>query len=85
MRQVLLPEIVSRALLSLRGEAGANDAVFRSREGGGHLTERSVNGMVKRAAAKAASARRSRPTGSDMPTARTPSIVVHRCQRFRPP
>ena len=50
---MLSPEIVSRALLSLRGEAGANDAVFRSREGGGHLTERSVNGMVKRAAAKA--------------------------------
>ena len=53
VRQVLLPEIVSRALLSLRGEAGANDAVFPSREGGGHLTERTVNGMVKRAAAKA--------------------------------
>jgi integrase/recombinase XerD len=53
VRQVLLPEIVSRALLSLRGDAGANDPVFASREGGGHLTERTVNGMVKRAAAKA--------------------------------
>ena len=38
---------------ALRGEAGANDAVFPSREGGGHLTERTVNGMVKRTAARA--------------------------------
>ena len=53
VRQVLLPEIVSRSLLSLRGDAGANDPVFPSRKGGGHLTERAVNGMVKRAAAKA--------------------------------
>jgi site-specific recombinase XerD len=53
VRQVLLPEIVSRALLSLRGEAGNNDAVFRSRMGGGKPTERNVNAMVKRAAAKA--------------------------------
>src|SRR6516162_7133172 len=34
VRQVLLPEIVSRALLSLRGDAGANDPVFASRKGG---------------------------------------------------
>jgi integrase/recombinase XerD len=53
VRQVLLPEIVSRSLLSLRGNAGANDAVFASRKGGGRLTERAVNGMVKRSAAKA--------------------------------
>jgi integrase/recombinase XerD len=52
VRQVLLPEIVSRALLSLRGDAGNSDAVFPSREGG-HLTERTVNAMVKRAASKA--------------------------------
>jgi integrase/recombinase XerD len=50
VRQVLLPEIVSRSLLSLRGDAGANDPVFASRKGGGRLTERAVNGMVKRAA-----------------------------------
>jgi integrase/recombinase XerD len=50
VRQVLLPEIVSRSLLSLRGHAGANDAVFASRKGGGRLTERAVNAMVKRAA-----------------------------------
>jgi site-specific recombinase XerD len=53
MRQVLLPEIVSRSVLSLRGDAGANDAVFASRKGGRRLTERTVHAMVKRAAAKA--------------------------------
>ena len=53
VRQVLLPEIVSRSLLSLRGDAGEGDHVFRSRMGGGKLTERNVNAMVKRAAAKA--------------------------------
>jgi integrase-like protein len=52
VRQVLLPDIVSRSLLSLRGDAGANDPVFGSRKGG-HLTERAVNGMVKRTARKA--------------------------------
>src|SRR6185295_10555531 len=45
VRQVLLPEIVSRSLLSLRGDAGDGDPLFRSRMGG-HLTERAVNGMV---------------------------------------
>ena len=49
VRQVLLPEIVSRSLLSLRGDAGANDPVFVSRKGG-RLNERTVNDMVKRAA-----------------------------------
>jgi integrase/recombinase XerD len=48
VRQVLLPEIVSRSLLSLRGDAGANDPVFVSRKGG--RAERTVNDMVKRAA-----------------------------------
>jgi len=49
----MLTEIVSRSLLSLPGNADANDPVFRSRMGGGKLTERNVNAMVKRAAAKA--------------------------------
>jgi site-specific recombinase XerD len=53
VRQVLLPAIVSRALLALRGDAGANDPLFPSREGGGQLTVRAVRGMVKRAAARA--------------------------------
>jgi len=52
-RQVLLPEAVSRALLSLRGDAGANDPLFASRKTGARLTERAVLGIVKRAAAKA--------------------------------
>jgi integrase/recombinase XerD len=37
VRQVLLPAIVSRALLALRGDAGTNDHVFASRKGGGPL------------------------------------------------
>jgi integrase/recombinase XerD len=49
VRQVLLPEIVSRSLLPLRGDAGANDYVFPSRKGGGRLTEHAVHAMVKRA------------------------------------
>jgi integrase/recombinase XerD len=49
VRQVLLPEVLSRSLLSLRGDAGANDPVFAKRNGG-RLTERAVNKMVKRAA-----------------------------------
>ena len=52
-RQVLLPEVVCRSLLSLRGEAGSDDPVFRSRKGGRRLTERAVNHMLKRAAAGA--------------------------------
>ena len=52
VRQVLLPDIVSRSLLSLRDDAGVNDPVFGSRKGGG-LAERTVNDMVKRAAAEA--------------------------------
>jgi len=52
-RQVLLPEALSRALVSLRGDAGANDPVFASRKTGARLTERAVLGIVKRAAATA--------------------------------
>ena len=51
-REVLLPEVVARSLLSLRGDAGANDPVFASPRGG-HLTERAVNYMLKRAATNA--------------------------------
>lgn len=52
VRQVLLPKTVSRALLALRGDAGANDPPFPSRKGG-PLTERAVHGTVKRTAAAA--------------------------------
>jgi integrase/recombinase XerD len=53
VRQVLLPEVVSKSLLSIRGDAGANDVVFPSRKGGGRLTERAILGMLKRTAVKA--------------------------------
>jgi len=53
IRQVLLPEIVSKSLLSLRGDAGTSDPVFPSRKSGGKLTERAIHGMVKRAAKRA--------------------------------
>ena len=33
VRQVLLPDIFNRSLLSLRGGAGANDPVFTCRKG----------------------------------------------------
>jgi integrase/recombinase XerD len=51
-REVLLPEVVSRSLLSLRGDAGANDPIFASPRGG-HLTERAINYILKRAATEA--------------------------------
>lgn len=50
VRQVLLPEVVSRALLSIRDDASANDPVFASRKQRGRLTERGIHAMVKRAA-----------------------------------
>jgi site-specific recombinase XerD len=53
VRQILLPKNVSRSLLALRGDAGANDPVFASRKEGGHLTEHSVHVMVKRTATSA--------------------------------
>lgn len=52
VRQVLLPEIVSRSLLSLRGDASDDAPVFAARHGG-PLTERAVSAMVKRTAANA--------------------------------
>jgi integrase/recombinase XerD len=45
--------VITQTLLSLRGDAGANDPVFASRKGGGRLTQQAVHGMVKRAAKKA--------------------------------
>jgi hypothetical protein len=83
VRQVLLPEIVSRSLLSLRGDAGANDPVFASRKGGGRLTERGVHAMVKRAARRPASMLTYRCTGCGTPTARTQSTVAPACRKSR--
>lgn len=53
VRQVLLPSAVTKSLLALRGDAGANDAVFASHNGGRRLTERTVNYMLKRTAKRA--------------------------------
>jgi site-specific recombinase XerD len=53
VRQVLLPKSVSRLLLALRADAGANDPVFASRKLGGHLDPHSVHDMVKRTAKRA--------------------------------
>ncbi|CAN1721396.1 integrase/recombinase XerD [Hyphomicrobium sp. 1Nfss2.1] len=52
VRQVLLPEIVSRSLIELRGASSPTDAVFTARHGGA-LTERAVHAMIKRAAKRA--------------------------------
>jgi site-specific recombinase XerD len=51
-REVLLPDVVGRSLLSFRGDAGANEPVFASPHGG-RLGERAINYMLKRAAARA--------------------------------
>jgi Phage integrase family len=75
VRQVLLHEIVSRSLLSLRGDAGANDPVFASRNGGA-LAERTVNDMVSVRPPERASMCRFHHIGCAMPTARTPSTVA---------
>jgi integrase/recombinase XerD len=52
VRQVLLPEAVSKSLLSLRGDAGANDPVFPTRTGT-RLKQRAISYMIKRAAKRA--------------------------------
>jgi integrase/recombinase XerD len=79
-REVLLPEVVGRSLLSLRGDAGASDPVFASPRGG-HLTERAVNYMLKRTAAKARGSARSSPrTGFATPTPATQLTVALHCQ-----
>jgi integrase/recombinase XerD len=51
-RQVLLPAVVSRSLLSLRDDAADDAPVFPSRTGD-HLGRRAVLGLLKRAATKA--------------------------------
>jgi integrase/recombinase XerD len=52
-RTVLMPESVWNALLSLRGDAGEETPVFRSRKGG-HLDESQVWRIVRKAAKRAA-------------------------------
>lgn len=52
-RTVLLKSKSWQQLLSLRGDAGAVDPIFRSRKGGGHLDVSQVRRIVYSAAAKA--------------------------------
>jgi len=70
--------VVGRSLLSLGGDAGANDAVFASPRGG-HLTERAVNYMLVRQPMQG-SIPSSRRTGSATPTPATPSIAALPCR-----
>ncbi|WP_207462147.1 tyrosine-type recombinase/integrase [Azospirillum sp. SYSU D00513] len=51
-RTVLLSAGTWRVLLALRGAAGDEDPMFRSRKGGGHLDPATVRRIVKRAAAR---------------------------------
>jgi integrase len=85
VRQVLLPEIVSRALLPLRGDAGNNDAVFRSRLGRrqAHRAQGQRHGQA-RGSQGLASTRRFPRTGCATPTARTPSTAALLSPKFRP-
>jgi integrase/recombinase XerD len=53
VRQVLLFEAVSKALLELRGDAGSNDPVFATRRGGVRLKQRAIGYMMKRTAKRA--------------------------------
>jgi integrase/recombinase XerD len=49
VRNILLPEIVSRSLLALRGDAGPNDPVFVNKKGE-RTYARAVHRMMKKAA-----------------------------------
>jgi site-specific recombinase XerD len=81
VRQALLPEAVSRALLALRGDAGANDAVFASRKTGAQLAERAILGLVKRAAARAGLEAPVSPHWLRHAPRATPSTAAPRCPR----
>jgi integrase/recombinase XerD len=52
VRQVLLPVPVSKSLVALRGDAGANDPVFFTRTGA-RLKQRAIGYMIKGAARRA--------------------------------
>jgi integrase/recombinase XerD len=72
---------VSRALLALRGDAGANDAVFASRKTGAQLGERAILGLVKRAAARAGLEAPVSPHWLRHAPRATPSTAAPRCPR----
>ena len=78
VRQVLLPDIVSRSLLSLRGDAGANQSVFASRKGPRarrqwHGQAHGQKGRHQRGCIAALAA----------PAARMPSTAAPHCPRCR--
>jgi integrase len=77
-RNVLLPEIVSRSLLSLRGDAGANDPVFVSQRGD-RLTERGVHHMLKVAAKAASTSRQRAGICTRAPTTRVGCTSIREC------
>jgi site-specific recombinase XerD len=52
-RDVLLPDLVSKSLLAFRGEASADDAVFKSRWTDKAITTRGVHDMIKKTAERA--------------------------------
>ena len=52
-RTVLLPESIYAELVALRGNAGADDPVFRSRKGGRALSTVQVRDIVRKAARRA--------------------------------
>jgi site-specific recombinase XerD len=52
-RVILLPAALWAHIAAIRAEAGADDAVFRSRKGGGPLTSMQVHRIVKAAAVRA--------------------------------
>ena len=84
IRQVLLPEALSKQLLALRGDAGANDSVFQTRSGR-PLTPRGVHAIVKRIAKTAGITGAVRPTGCGTPTPATPSITAPPWPKCKPP
>lgn len=53
LRHVILPAVVSRALLASRGDAPESAPLFPSRKGGAPLLPRGVNRMIKAAAKRA--------------------------------
>ena len=83
VRQVLLPETVSKSLLALRGDAGANDPVFASRTGT-RLKQRAIGYMIKGAAKRAGIGESVSPIGCAMPMARIRSTAAPPLPRCRP-
>ena len=83
VRQVLLPAAVSRSLLSLRGDAGANDAVFAPARAVARLRHVRCWAQSSARQRRPVSMRRSHPTGYATPTQAMRSIATPRFPRYR--